>query len=109
MWPRLFYFETEVKKNWWFQDTSIPGYIPSEIFANHAAIGTPIDLKGLVCQRCHFLKHYDLALQVNVLPDDYPKILSVIKDKRALVILMVDLTDFPCSIWPDIDSIIGMF
>ncbi|XP_067013589.2 nitric oxide-associated protein 1 isoform X2 [Anabrus simplex] len=59
------------------------------------------------CQRCHFLSHYNVALNVNVSPEEYPRLLGHIKDKRALVILMVDLTDFPCSIWPGIIDIIG--
>lgn len=33
--------------------------------------------------------------------------ISAIKDQHALVILMVDLTDFPCSIWPGLVEIIG--
>lgn len=30
-----------------------------------------------------------------------------IKKKKALVLVMVDLTDFPCSIWPGIADILG--
>lgn len=49
-----------------------------------------------------------MALQVRVSPEDYPKILRSISDNpNALVILMVDLLDFPCSIWPNIVNIIG--
>lgn len=33
--------------------------------------------------------------------------ISSIKDEFALVILMVDLFDFPCSIWPGITEILG--
>lgn len=33
--------------------------------------------------------------------------ISTIKDKNALVILLVDLIDFPCSVWPGIIDIIG--
>lgn len=33
--------------------------------------------------------------------------ISTIKDKKGLVILMVDLLDFPGSIWPQIIDIIG--
>lgn len=48
-----------------------------------------------------------MALQVRVSPEDYPKILTTIRDKQALVLLMVDLLDFPCSIWPGIADILG--
>lgn len=88
------------------KDTSIPGYIPSEIYKNCTKQGGII-LKGLICQRCHFLKNYNLALQVRVSPEDYPKILTKIQDKYALIILVVDLLDFPCSVWPNISEILG--
>lgn len=61
----------------------------------------------LICQRCHFLKNYNLALQLKVDPDEYVRMISSIQDKFALAVLMVDLVDFPCSIWPQIVDIIG--
>jgi ribosome biogenesis GTPase A len=44
---------------------------------------------------------------VTVKPEDYINILSKIKDEFALAIILVDLLDFPCSIWPDIKEILG--
>lgn len=88
------------------KDTSIPGYIPSEIFKNCFTDGGAT-LESIVCQRCHFLKNYNLALQVQVTPDDYPKVLASISQQGGLVILLVDLLDFPCSIWPGIGEIFG--
>ncbi|EFA10248.1 nitric oxide-associated protein 1 [Tribolium castaneum] len=88
------------------KDTAIPGYIPSEIFKNSFLDGGAT-LEAIVCQRCHFLKHYNLALQVQVTPDDYPKVLASISRRGGLVVLMVDLLDFPCSIWPGIGEIFG--
>ncbi|CAG9857420.1 unnamed protein product [Phyllotreta striolata] len=88
------------------KDASIPGYIPSEIFKTtekHQAQR----LESLVCQRCFFLKEHNIALQVRVSPDDYPKILASINPRKSLVLLTVDLTDFPCSIWPGIADIFG--
>ncbi|XP_050436060.1 nitric oxide-associated protein 1 [Adelges cooleyi] len=85
------------------QNPSIPGYLPSELFCHCE----PADLKTMVCQRCHFMQKYNTALAVQVDPIDYPKLLAPLKSKRALIILMVDLTDFPCSIWPNICNIIG--
>lgn len=61
----------------------------------------------MICQRCHFLKNYNTALKVKVNAEDYVNLISKIKDEYALAILMVDLTDFPCSIWPNIVDIIG--
>lgn len=84
-------------------DGSIPGYLPSELFKGKKSA----ELKTMNCQRCHFLINYDTAINVTVNPEDYIKILSTIKDKFALAILMVDLLDFPCSIWPGITEILG--
>ncbi|KAI1288033.1 Nitric oxide-associated protein 1 [Halotydeus destructor] len=85
-------------------DASIPGYIPSEKFRT----STDNQLKHQQCQRCEFLHHYNVAIDVNVQATDYPKLMSRIKEQpRALVILMVDVLDFPCSIWPNIVNVIG--
>lgn len=80
--------------------------MPSEIFKN---CFTPIgaNLQAVLCQRCHFLKEYNIALQVRVSPDDYPKVLKTISFSSGMVLLLVDLTDFPCSIWPGLADIIG--
>ncbi|XP_047356447.1 nitric oxide-associated protein 1 [Vespa velutina] len=84
------------------KDHTLPGYLPSELF-----IGiTDEELKNMICQRCHFLKHYNTALKVKVSSEDYPELLKVIKTKKCAVILIIDLTDFPCSIWPNIGSIL---
>ncbi|XP_075221694.1 uncharacterized protein LOC142324685 [Lycorma delicatula] len=85
------------------QDPGIPGYLPSEIFSSC----TVQDLRSITCQRCHFMKNYNTALSVSVDPEYYPRLLSKIKNEEALVILIVDITDFPCSIWPGILNIIG--
>ena len=87
------------------QNPHEPGFVPKESFVGVSAK----HLRALVCQRCHYLKHYNTAKDVNVSPEDYPIILSQIKKKRALVILVVDLMDFPCSIWPQLSQIIGEF
>jgi hypothetical protein len=89
----------------YFQDTAIPGYLPSELFKQL----DEVSLRAVVCQRCHFLRFYDTALNVIVSPDDYPKLMANLKDTVALIVLMVDLLDFPCSIWPGIMQIVGKY
>ncbi|KAJ8734439.1 hypothetical protein PYW08_013689 [Mythimna loreyi] len=84
-------------------DPAIPGYLPSEIF-KHREVE---ELKTMECQRCHFLKEYNIALDVSVQPEEYEKLLQSIRHVKALVLLMVDLLDFPCSIWPGIVDIVG--
>lgn len=64
-------------------------------------------IQAITCQRCHFLKNYNTAIDVTVGPEEYVRMISSISDKFALAILMVDLTDFPCSIWPGIRDILG--
>lgn len=85
------------------KDVSIPGYIPSEIFS-------PLSSKQLTqihCQRCHFLINYNTAINVTVKPEDYINIISQIKDKFALAVILVDLLDFPCSIFKNLSEILG--
>lgn len=64
-------------------------------------------MQNLTCQRCHFLINYNTALNLKVEPDEYLNLISSVKDKTGLVILMVDLLDFPCSIWPEMLELIG--
>ncbi|KAJ9597758.1 hypothetical protein L9F63_011366 [Diploptera punctata] len=85
------------------RDTAIPGYLPSEIFKRQSKE----TLRSIVCQRCHFMRQYNTALNVIVPPDEYPTVMSHVKNQFALIILMVDLLDFPCSIWPGVMDIIG--
>ncbi|XP_017866469.1 PREDICTED: nitric oxide-associated protein 1 [Drosophila arizonae] len=84
-------------------NTSMPGYIPSEIFKGR----TKTELQTITCQRCHFLKNYNIALDVEVPPSAYVETISRIQDKYALAIIIVDLLDFPCSIWPGMQQVIG--
>ncbi|XP_041974710.1 nitric oxide-associated protein 1 [Aricia agestis] len=84
-------------------DPAIPGYLPSELFQDRNIE----ELKTMVCQRCHFLKEYNIALDVSVEPEEYEKLLQSIRKIKSLVLLIVDLLDFPCSIWPGIVDIIG--
>lgn len=82
---------------------SIPGYLPSELYKDL----TETELKVVPCQRCHFLEKYNTAISVSVKPQDYINIISSIKDENALMIVIVDLLDFPCSIFPNIAELVG--
>ncbi|EDX07623.1 GD11344 [Drosophila simulans] len=63
--------------------------------------------KRLPASCCHFLNHYNIALDVEVAPSTYVDTISRIQDKFALAIVLVDLLDFPCSIWPGMQNILG--
>ncbi|XP_058056072.1 nitric oxide-associated protein 1 [Anopheles bellator] len=84
-------------------EPSIPGYLPSQLFKGKSKG----QLMTTICQRCHFLKHYNLAVNVTVSSEDYTEMLLSIKDKKALAILLVDLLDIPCSIWPGLADVLG--
>ena len=84
-------------------DEKIPGFVPSQILAGRGQG----DLRSILCQRCYIIKEYKVALKVNVSPEDYPRAIEHIKDKQALVLLVVDLLDFPGSVWPGILDLLG--
>ncbi|SPP75647.1 nitric oxide-associated protein 1 [Drosophila guanche] len=82
---------------------SMPGYIPSEIFKGRSQQ----ELRTITCQRCHFLNHYNIALDVDVPPSSYVDTISRIQDQFALAVVLVDLLDFPSSIWPGMQHVLG--
>lgn len=85
------------------KDGSIPGYVPSELFSGLSHK----ELQTIHCQRCHFLVNYNTAINVTVTPEDYINIISTIKDKYALAVILVDLLDFPCSIFKELKDVLG--
>lgn len=87
------------------KDQALPGFLPSELFLKKSEQ----ELRVMICQRCHFMQYYNTTLEVKVSADEYPQLLKVIKKKNCAIILMVDLTDFPCSIWPEINSVLHPF
>ena len=84
-------------------DEKIPGYLPSQLLQDRS----PEEMRSLLCQRCYIIKEYNVALKMTVSPEDYPKAIEHIKDKEALVLLVVDLLDFPGSVWPGILTLLG--
>ena len=61
----------------------------------------------LTCKRCFSLKHYNTALNVTLQADDYLHHLSHLGDKRALILLVVDVIDFPGSLFPSLHILIS--
>lgn len=84
-------------------DVSIPGFMPSEVFVSLNEDG----LRAQSCQRCLYLQHFNSALNVKVDRDAYLTMLAQVRDKKALALLMVDLTDMPCSLWHDVTQLLG--
>ncbi|KAL7632824.1 UNVERIFIED_CONTAM: hypothetical protein RMT77_016821 [Armadillidium vulgare] len=85
------------------QDEGLPGYMPYEEFTGKSNR----ELRSMLCQRCYFLREHKAALNVRISPDIYEEALKPIADSHALVIVVVDLFDIPCSVWPEIHNLIG--
>ena len=61
----------------------------------------------LTCKRCFSLKHYNTALNVTLQADDYQRHLAHLRSKRALILLVVDVIDFPGSLFPSLTSLVS--
>ncbi|XP_041370814.1 nitric oxide-associated protein 1-like [Gigantopelta aegis] len=85
------------------QDSSAPGFMSSE----KLTVLTKDQLKQSVCQRCHLMMHHNICLNVRVDENEYAKIISKIKTSRGLIMVVVDLTDFPNSIFKNLMQHVG--
>lgn len=84
-------------------DPAIPGYMPSENFK-----GLSIErLARLLCMRCTVLNSSNYVIQVDVDKNTYKQIIRKIKKDRALVVMVVDVTDIGNSIIPEFLNHIG--
>ncbi len=101
-----------------YKDISLPGYLPEEKRREKKSVNAVHEedseikeedqsVDPLVCQRCFSLKHYNTALNISLKSDDYLTHLSVLKDKRALILLTIDVTDYPGSVFPNLNSLIS--
>uniref|UniRef100_A0AC35TXZ0 Nitric oxide-associated protein 1 n=1 Tax=Rhabditophanes sp. KR3021 TaxID=114890 RepID=A0AC35TXZ0_9BILA len=87
--------------------TSLPGFMP---FTNFIQLGKPkhSNCSNTLCRRCHLLKEHNFLLNVNVSPLDYESMMGHLKQKEeALILLVVDMTDLPFSIYEQLPKIIG--
>uniref|UniRef100_A0A0N4ZQ29 G domain-containing protein n=1 Tax=Parastrongyloides trichosuri TaxID=131310 RepID=A0A0N4ZQ29_PARTI len=92
--------------------TSLPGFIPFNTFKDIEGDSYRRDIdKGnhnnLLCRRCYLLKKHKFLLNVNVSPLDYISMMGHLKMKEALILLVVDVTDLPYSIYENLPDIIG--
>ena len=63
--------------------------------------------QNLICKRCFSLKHYNTTLNVTLQAEDYQRHLSHLSHKRALILLVVDVIDFPGSLFPDLSTLVS--
>ncbi|ESO89807.1 hypothetical protein LOTGIDRAFT_124576 [Lottia gigantea] len=85
------------------EDSTLPGYMKGEKFT----LKTRDELYESVCQRCHLINNNNLCLNVKVGAEEYKDIISVIKESRSLLIVMVDLLDIENSIFPNLLESVG--
>ena len=94
--------------------SSVPqtqGYLPPKKLASllEASLLEPDTSSGnpIICQRCFYLRHYNNPLDITLPPDDYLKCLSHLKDERCLILVIVDGTDFPSSLFPSLHTLLN--
>ncbi|VDO38536.1 unnamed protein product [Haemonchus placei] len=88
------------------KDASLPGFLPEELLDKAARRRAVVE--AILCRRCHLLKHHNFLLNVNVCSVDYESIMSCLRmNPEALVLLIVDVTDIPGSIYRQLPGIIG--
>jgi len=68
---------------------------------------TASSISSLVCRRCFSLKYYNSALSITLAQDDYLKHVQNLRTKPALLVLILDVTDFPSCIFPDLKDLIS--
>lgn len=93
------------------EDRTLPGYVPVSSFVEHG--------DDVYCERCYKIKHhnydyskvtYELTKDPNKLKElenEYYKKLSAIKNKKALILLMIDILDIYSGFIKDLDKYIG--
>lgn len=83
------------------EDKNAPGYVPKKVFDE-------FDFKEtLYCQRCFRIRNYSQIVSNDIPGEDYLKVISQIKMKNALVVLIVDIFDFSGSFLPNIKRLTG--
>uniref|UniRef100_F1KRS0 G domain-containing protein n=1 Tax=Ascaris suum TaxID=6253 RepID=F1KRS0_ASCSU len=83
----------------------LSGFLPVEIFSKLESTKGPEE--GL-CRRCYLLEKHNFLLNVNVCEVDYRSMMCHLKLKQeALIILVVDMSDLPASIYAHLPEIIG--
>lgn len=78
-------------------DSDATGYTPKSSLAK----------ENILCQRCFRLKHYNEIQDVSITDDDFLKMVSNIRNKKGLVVLIVDIFDVSGSFIKSLPRITG--
>lgn len=71
-------------------DEQAPGFVPEQILQREHD-------KGIICKRCHRIRHYNEILKVTLDEKKFVNILKEISTKPALVLYVIDIFDFEGS------------
>lgn len=80
-------------------DENLPGYVPLLVSAD---LG-----ENVYCKRCFQIIHNGKKYDPQISDNDYYEKISVIKDKTAIVILMIDIMDIYGGFIPNLHKYIG--
>lgn len=65
--------------------------------------------RPFICRRCVSLQNYGVTTSTMVMSaPDFKEKLTALREKKCVVVLVVDLTDFPGSMVPDLAGLISM-
>lgn len=63
--------------------------------------------ENVLCQRCFRLKHYNEIQDVSITDDDFLKMVSNIRNKQGLVVLVIDIFDVAGSFIKSLPRLVG--
>ncbi|XP_068961395.1 nitric oxide-associated protein 1 [Petaurus breviceps papuanus] len=91
------------------QDSSVPGYLPSEKYRSLEAQAEAGGLARAVCQRCWLLVHHQRALRVRVNREQYRELVhaALRRPGPALVLYVVDVLDLPDPLMRALPDLLG--
>jgi len=72
------------------EDTSKPGYVPSSKLNE--------ENEDIICRRCFRLKNYNEVTPLKISSDEYANIISEIGNKKALIVMVIDIFDIEGSL-----------
>lgn len=78
-------------------DPNATGYTPN----------SSLSKENVLCQRCFRLKHYNEIQDVSITDDDFLKMVSNIRNKKGLVVVIVDIFDVSGSFIKSLPRITG--
>lgn len=86
--------------------SDVEDYFPDSLEDSDIPPPSHSTVSSLICKRCFSLKHYNDALNITLSRDDYLRHLASLGSKNALIVLMLDVTDLPGCIFPNLSQLL---